>query len=153
MQVVPKMLKATASKCIQRKQPITAQLLSLTSQCQSSQVLIPICISNCNGILERGTGGGSILKLHSICERQRWTSGSSRTSYRSCDQLPPACITYMHLVNSIINHADFPHPRYYIIGSVIIQSAIGTIETHRDHYSVLLNAKMCAQLCTKCNKL
>jgi len=51
------------------------------------------------------------------------------------------------LVKSIINHADFPHPRYYIVGSVIIQSAIGTIETHRDHYSVLLTTKMCGQLC------
>ena len=56
--------------------------------------------------------------------------GSSRTNYWSCDQLPPPCITYIHTWWNQLSTIQtlIPHSRYYIIGSVIIQSAIGTIE-------------------------
>ena len=84
--------------------------------CKGPPVFMTICPCYSTGVIEREIGGCYILKLHFTCQHQHWSLGSSRTSYRSGDQLPPACTFCMQIMASIINPAYFPHPRYYTIG-------------------------------------
>ena len=96
----------------------------LPMQDLSSQVLVLICIYNNYGILERGTGGGPILKLHSV--------PYMRVPALDIRQLLPitapiiACLYTMRTLSEINVPCRLPHPCYcmYIIRSATIQSAI-----------------------------
>lgn len=108
----------------------------------SSQVLVLICIYNNYGILERGTGGGPILKLHSVLYM--------RVPALDIRQLLPitapiiACLYTMHTLSEI-NHADFPTHAIACTSCIQplsrVQYYIGTIQTHTNQ-----NRKMNAQL-------